>query len=100
VYFLMSIDLKDMYKPLGATPYIQDWVLLDLHPELRKDVELPPWFCNWERVFVETFCPHLVYHDTVVLAGPAGATTYIHRDRFHTHAWLAQIVGRKKWTAF
>src|SRR5437764_9937332 len=48
--FLLSLDLKDTYKHLGATPYMQDWVLLDLHPELREDVELPPWFHNWERV--------------------------------------------------
>jgi hypothetical protein len=98
--FILSLDLRDTYKHLGATPYIQDWVVLDVHPELREDVELPPWFRNWERVFVETFRPRLDYHDTVVLAGPAGATTYVHRDRHHTHAWLAQIVGRKKWTMF
>lgn len=97
---ILRLDLGDMCKHYGATPYIQDWVLLDIHPELREDVELPLWFRNWERMFLAKFRPRYVYHDTVALAGPAGATTYIHRDRHRTHAWLAQIVGRKKWTIF
>ena len=74
--------------------------MLDLHPELYDAIEVPEWFNNWERSFRTRLQPRKPYHDIVVLAGPAGATTYVHRDRHHTHAWLAQIVGRKKWTIF
>jgi hypothetical protein len=97
---ILSLDLGDIYKHGGATPYIQDWVVLDLHPELYGDIEVPEWFDNWERPLKKTFTPRARYHDIVTLAGPAGATTFIHRDRRGTHAWLAQIVGRKKWTMF
>lgn len=97
---ILSLDLGDTYKHYGATPYIQDWLVLDIHPELYEDIEVPEWFNNWERPFQTTFRPRAPYHDIVALAGPAGATTYIHRDRHRTHAWLAQIVGRKKWTIF
>jgi Cupin-like domain len=97
---ILRMDLRDTYKYCGATPYIQDWVVLDIHPELYGDIEVPEWFDNWERPFKKTFLPGSPYHDIVVLAGPAGATTYIHRDRHRTHAWLAQIVGRKRWTIF
>ena len=72
----------------------------DLHPELNRDIEVPEWFDNWERPFKKTFRPSVPYHDIVVLVGPAGATTYVHRDRHRTHAWLAQIAGRKRWTIF
>jgi hypothetical protein len=97
---ILGMNLGDTYKYSGATPYIQDWVALDLHPELNADIEVPEWFDNWERPFKKTFRPGVPYHDIVVLVGPAGATTYVHRDRHRTHAWLAQIVGRKRWTIF
>lgn len=97
---ILKLDLGDTYKHGGATPYIQDWVVLDIHPELYEDIEVPKWFENWERPFKRTFRPGARYHDIVALAGPAGATTFIHRDRRGTHAWLAQVVGRKKWTMF
>ena len=97
---ILGMDLGETYKYGDATPYIQDWVVLDLHPELYDAIEVPEWFNNWERSFRTRLQPRKPYHDIVVLAGPAGATTYVHRDRHHTHAWLAQIVGRKKWTIF
>ncbi len=97
---IQTLDLGNTYEHYGATPYIQGWVLLDDHPELKEDVELPAWFRNWERPLWKLFRPRTPYYDTVALAGPAGATTYIHRDRHRTHAWLAQLVGRKKWTLF
>jgi hypothetical protein len=98
--FFSRVDLGDTHRLLGATPYIQDWLLLDQHPELYEHIEVPGWFRNWERSLMKLLRPGRPYHDIVALAGPAGATTFLHRDRFRTHAWLAQIVGRKKWTLF
>lgn len=100
MHIIQTLDLGNTYVHRGATPYIQDWVLLDIHPELQEHVELPEWFRNWERSLWKIFRPRTPYYDVVALAGPAGATTYLHRDRFRTHAWLAQLVGRKRWTIF
>ncbi|HJN44695.1 MAG: cupin-like domain-containing protein [Vicinamibacterales bacterium] len=98
--FFATVELGETYRHLGATPYIQDWLLLDQHPELYEDIEVPEWFRNWERSLMSVLRPGRPYHDTVALAGPAGATTYLHQDRFRTHAWLGQVMGRKKWTLF
>jgi len=66
-----AMDLGDTYKYSGATPYIQDWVVLDIHPELYGDIEVPEWFENWERPFKKTFLPSAPYHDIVALGRPA-----------------------------
>ncbi|MDP7339425.1 MAG: hypothetical protein QF786_08940, partial [Vicinamibacterales bacterium] len=44
--FFATVELGETYRHLGATPYIQDWLLLDQHPELYEDIEVPEWFRN------------------------------------------------------
>jgi ribosomal protein L16 Arg81 hydroxylase len=35
-----------------------------------------------------------------IFIGPKGAVTPLHHDIWDTHAWLAQLVGRKRWIMF
>ena len=35
-----------------------------------------------------------------IFIGPRGAITPLHMDIWETHAWLAQLVGRKRWLLF
>ena len=35
-----------------------------------------------------------------IFIGPKGALTPLHHDIWETHAWLAQLVGRKRWILF
>jgi len=77
--------------------YLRDnWRLLREHPELAGDYREPEYFFDWYRVlpkFLRMPYPRL-------FLGPKGAVTPLHSDIWGTHAWLSQIVGRKRWILF
>jgi hypothetical protein len=77
--------------------YIRDdWRLFLTYRELLADYEVPKYFFDWF-----TFLPgfmRLVYPRMFI--GPRGALTPLHLDIWGTHAWLAQLVGRKRWLLF
>lgn len=85
-------------KDFRAYPrYIRDdWRLFVTHKELLDDYEVPPYFFDW-FVFLPSFM-RLVYPR--IFIGPEGAITPLHTDIWGTHAWLAQLVGRKRWILF
>lgn len=100
---IIPMDFGDIYKHKGHTPYVQDWRVFELHLEMKKQIPDLPWFFNWERAYAVPLglkYNGLPYSDITMLLGPAGATTYLHIDNCHTHAWSAQIAGRKHWTLF
>lgn len=77
--------------------YLRDnWRLLREHPELTTDYREPQYFFDWFRLlpgFLRMPYPRL-------FLGPQGAVTPLHSDIWATHAWLSQIVGRKRWILF
>lgn len=73
--FQKHIELHEDIKP--APYFVEDWVL-SLNPMLRDIFE---WTCGrdyWS-----------------IYVGPEGVLSKLHRDFWHTHAYLAQIRGRK-----
>jgi ribosomal protein L16 Arg81 hydroxylase len=77
--------------------YIRDnWALLIAHPELAADYRYPKYFYDWFALlpsFMRLRYPR-------IFIGPKGAVTPLHVDIWGTHAWLSQLVGRKRWILF
>jgi len=77
--------------------YIRDnWALLQEHPELSDDYKLPQYFFDWFALLPSFM--RLPYPR--IFLGPKGAVTPLHEDIWGTHAWLSQLVGRKRWLLF
>jgi Cupin-like domain len=89
--------------PGGQTSpfYLLGWSGLRQHPELYDDIAPPPYFV---QDFVSALSPTLrdVFEATshkqfsAILIGPEGSLSALHRDWWNTHAYLAQIRGRKR----
>jgi Cupin-like domain len=86
----------------GSSPlYLYGWPALRLHPELYDDITPAPYFV---LDLVSTLSPTLreVFewtsqtNYTAVYLGPVGSLSSLHQDFWHTHAYLAQIQGRKR----
>jgi len=74
--------------------YIRDnWKFLVDHPELSADFTLPKYFFDWFSIMPRFM--RLPYPR--IFLGPKGAVTPLHQDLWGTHAWLTQLVGRKRW---
>jgi ribosomal protein L16 Arg81 hydroxylase len=73
-----------------------DWQIFLTHKELLSDYNVPKYFFDW-FVFLPSFM-RLIYPR--IFIGPRGALTPLHLDIWGTHAWLAQLVGRKRWILF
>lgn len=85
--------------------YLTGWRAFNLHPELLDDVELSPKFAeDWLPLLPPAFRKVLEettkYLSGGFLMGPAGSVATLHYDILRTHAYLAQIIGRKKCTLF
>jgi len=73
-------------------PYLREWNFARRHPELLEDI------APAKQLFEDRFSqwpaadqPQLTW----LFIGPAGAYTPLHRDLWHTDAWIAQLRGRK-----
>ena len=92
--FIDAAEKKDFDK---YPRYVRDdWRLFITHKELLDDYEVPEYFFDWFG-FLPPFM-RLVYPR--IFIGPKGALTPLHSDIWGTHAWLAQLVGRKRWILF
>ncbi len=77
--------------------YIRDnWAMLLAHPELKNDYRFPKYFYDWFKLLP----PFMRLQYPRIFMGPKGAVTPLHMDIWYTHAWLAQLVGRKRWILF
>ena len=77
--------------------YMRDnWRLLHDHPELKKHYQEPMYFFDWYSLFPAAL--RMPYPR--LFLGPKGAVTPLHSDVWGTHAWLSQLVGRKRWILF
>lgn len=95
-------------KPLRATPthitspaYLLGWDAFRAHPELRDDIQPPPHFvADWVLALNSTLRD--VFEKASgreywsIYIGPRGALSPLHVDYWQTHAYLAQIQGRKR----
>ena len=88
----------------GSSPLYLVWNGFGMHPELLDDVELSP-------KFVEDWLPLLPpglrgalnstkYFAGGFLIGPKGTQVGLHYDYLHSHAYLAQIIGKKRCLLF
>ena len=98
---------KNGHPPQAATGqpsspfYLYGWNAFQNHPELYDDLAPAPYFV---LDLVSALSPALrdalewaskrVY--TAVYIGPEGSLSSLHRDFWNTHAYLAQIRGRKR----
>jgi len=89
-----------------ASPfYLLGWYAFRQHPELYDDIAPAPYFV---MDLVSALSPALrdVFECTsnreytAVYIGPEGSLSALHRDFWNTHAYLAQIQGRKRATLF
>ncbi len=93
-------------KDQPDTPlYLTGWRAFNLHPELLDDVELSPRFAeDWLPLLPPAFRKVLEentkYLSGGFLIGPAGSVATLHPDILHTHAYLAQIAGKKRCVLF
>lgn len=88
-----------------ALPYLMEWPAFQLHPELYDDIKPAPYFvADWTLAFdtdlrelFQTTCGRSY---CALFLGPEGSLSQLHQDFWHTHAYLAQIHGRKRATLF
>jgi hypothetical protein len=81
--------------------YLYGWCAFRQHPELYDDIAPAPYFVH---DLVSALSPTLrdVFESTskkeytAVFIGPEGSLSALHRDYWSTHAYLAQIQGRKR----
>jgi histone arginine demethylase JMJD6 len=104
------VDPKTRYPCKGpgekpSSPLYLAWSVFADHPELLEDIELSPKFVeDWLPFLPEAF--HNVidqatrYFSAGVMIGPRDAQVGLHYDVLETHAYLAQIIGRKKCVLF
>jgi ribosomal protein L16 Arg81 hydroxylase len=104
------IERETMHPSQGPAersdyPLYLAWNVFTLHPELRDDVELIP-------KFVEDLLPLLPealrtimdsatrYFAAGIMIGPRNSQIGLHYDFLESHAYLAQIVGKKRCLLF
>ena len=84
--------------------YLYLWNPVVEHPELLEDVEVTPYFVeDWMRLLTPSTRELLRWANKPyywVLVGPEGACARLHQDFGGTHAYLAQVAGRKKCILF
>ncbi|MEQ8332539.1 cupin-like domain-containing protein [Nisaea sp.] len=75
--------------------YLGFYKPLAMHPELMEDFTEPECLDNWCRYLEGEMADWYRMGFGWIFIGPGGTYTRPHPDLFATHAWLAQLVGRK-----
>ena len=92
--------LRELPEPAPTPLYLFGWDGFQKYPELLDDIDPSPYFADdWFPLLPPAFrqaLRHTPFRDVWILIGPAGTVSRLHYDFLHTHAYLAQIVGRKK----
>lgn len=86
--------------PTPTPLYMNSYSPFVQHPELLDDFQEPYFIDNWYRKMKGDFADWYNQGFGWVFLGPAATVTPLHVDLFGTHAWLAQIVGRKRITLY
>jgi hypothetical protein len=100
-----KLPCAEPQEPLETPPYLTGWRGFNLHPELREDADLSPkfvedWFPLLPLALRNVLDENTQYRSAGFLIGPAGSIAKLHFDYLYTHAYLAQIVGKKKCVLF
>jgi hypothetical protein len=85
--------------------YLYGWRGFILHPELLADIEQSPkfvedWFPLLPAAVRKVLDDTTKYFSVGLLIGPEGSKSNLHQDFLHSHAYLAQITGRKRCVLF
>jgi hypothetical protein len=88
-------------KPPASPLYLLGWHAFQKHPELYDDIKPAPYFISdWvlalEPTLRDVFQWTCEKEYWSVYVGPEGSLSPLHRDFWGTHAYLAQIRGRKR----
>jgi hypothetical protein len=88
----------------GAFYLAGKWNAFAGNPALLADIDASPYFVDdWMAELPRDFLQLLQTANIRpywVLFGPDGSKTGLHRDFLHTHAYIAQVVGRKQCVLF
>jgi hypothetical protein len=101
-------DIGKDGRPPRAAPgratspfYLLSWYGFRQHPELYDDIAPPPYFVqDWVWALSPTLrdifevASHREF--SAIYIGPEGSHSALHRDYWNTHAYLAQLRGRKR----
>jgi hypothetical protein len=92
-------------SPVPPTPLYLAWNVFGQHPELLDEIELSPRFVeDWVPLLPEAFRRTMDnatrYFLAGLMIGPEDAQIGLHHDFLQTHAYLAQVVGRKRCVLF
>jgi hypothetical protein len=87
------------------TPLYLAWNVFGQHPELLEDVELSPRFVEdllplLPEALRNTLDAATRYFAAGLMIGPKNAQIGLHYDFLDTHAYLAQVIGRKSCALF
>jgi hypothetical protein len=105
----MWLDPKTLYPCRGPAHFVAPlylaWNVFGTHPELLGDIGLSPGFVDdWlpllPRPLRETLDHGTRYFSAGLMIGPKNSRTTLHCDFLDSHAYLAQIVGRKRCLLF
>jgi len=104
------IDTATLHPSPGPTealehPLYLAWSIFAKHPELLEDVELSPKFVeDWVPLFPKALRAVLDgatrYFTAGILMGSRDSQMGVHYDFLDSHAYLAQMVGRKRCVLF
>jgi len=89
----------------GLAPLYLPWNVFVKHPELLEDIQLSPNFVeDWTpflpAALLKTLDEATRYFSSGLLIGPRNAQIGLHYDFLNTHAYLAQIIGKKRCMLF
>jgi hypothetical protein len=94
-HYIDYVERPDDYDANG-TPYLRDWNFLADHPEMAADFSEPFFADDWLMLIDRSIRPDLRW----VYAGPSASKSPLHIDTIGTHAWLSQLIGKKRWKLF
>ncbi|MCM2255467.1 MAG: cupin-like domain-containing protein [Vicinamibacteria bacterium] len=88
--------LTSLAAVAGPTPfYLTSFSPFARHPELLRDFDEPYFVDNALRELQGPLWDWYVEQFSWIFIGPPGTLSPLHVDLFGTHAWLAQVCGRK-----
>ena len=88
----------------GSTPLYLAWNVFRLHPELLDDIELSPKFVEDLLPLLPHGLLNTLYNTSYfpggLMIGGKGAQVGLHYDFLRSHAYLAQVIGKKRCVLF
>lgn len=81
-----------------SPPYLRLWHFEETHPQFREDYVIPDYFTDHTEKLPAKYRPSPAPH--WLFLGPANTHTPLHLDPWCTHAWFAQLRGRKQFVLF